>query len=146
MRVKDILAAKKGALVTNRPEDTVEAAAVLLTNNNIGALPVRDGNGDLVGVISERDIVRGFARQGGRLLQLKVKDLMTRKVVTCEPEDDVKDAMRLMSDRHIRHLPVITEGKISGIISSRDVMESRLEQAWMEHNVLRDVAIASRAS
>lgn len=146
MRVKDILAAKKGALVTNRPEDTVEAAAVLLTNNNIGALPVRDGNGDLVGVISERDIVRGFARQGGRLLQLKVKDLMTRKVVTCEPEDDVKDAMRLMSDRHIRHLPVITDGKISGIISSRDVMESRLEQAWMEHNVLRDVAIASRAS
>lgn len=146
MRVKDILVAKKGALVTNRPEDTVEAAAVLLTNNNIGALPVRDGNGDLVGVISERDIVRGFARQGGRLLQLKVKDLMTRKVVTCGPEDDVKDAMRLMSDRHIRHLPVITEGKISGIISSRDVMESRLEQAWMEHNVLRDVAIASRAS
>ncbi len=146
MRVKDILAAKKSALVTNRPEDTVEAAAVLLTNNNIGALPVRDGNGDLVGVISERDIVRGFARQGGRLLQLKVKDLMTRKVVTCEPEDDVKDAMCLMSDRHIRHLPVIADGKISGIISSRDVMESRLEQAWMEQNVLRDVAIASRAS
>ncbi len=146
MRVKDILAAKKGTLVTNRPEDTVEAAAVLLTNNNIGALPVRDGNGDLVGVISERDIVRGFAKQGGRFQELKVKDLMTRKVVTCEPEDDVKDAMRLMSDRHIRHLPVIADDKLCGIISSRDVMESRFEQARMEHNVLRDYAIASRAS
>jgi len=145
MRIRDILADNKGTLVTSRPEDTVEAAAVLLSAKNIGALPVRDQNGKLVGVISERDIVRGFAQQGGRFQKLKVEDLMTRKVITCSPDDDVKDAMRLMRDRHIRHLPVVEGGELCGIISSRDVMESRLQQAKMERNVLRDYAIASRS-
>ncbi|MDH5748333.1 MAG: CBS domain-containing protein [Rhodospirillales bacterium] len=144
MQIREILTHNKNRLVTNRPEDTIEASAMLLSTNNIGALPVRDGDGRLVGVISERDIVRGLAEHGAKVRDLCVRDLMTRDVVTCSPADTVKHAMSLMSQRHIRHLPVMEDGVLIGMISSRDVMASRLEQTQMERNVLRDVAIASR--
>ncbi|MCB2100743.1 MAG: CBS domain-containing protein [Rhodobacterales bacterium] len=142
MNVLDILKRRDRSLVTNRPEDTVETAATLMSSHNIGALPVRDGNGRLVGVISERDIVRAFASKGGKVLTLRVQDLMTRDVVTCTPEDTVKRARQLMSQRHIRHLPVVDGDTLCGMISSRDVMECHLEQTELEVNVLRDYAIA----
>jgi CBS domain-containing protein len=144
MQIRNLLEQKKLSLVTNRPEDTIEAAAMLLSTNNIGALPVRDGEGNLIGVISERDIVRGFAEQGSKVRDLRVRDLMTRDVITCSPDDTVKHAMKLMTQRHIRHLPVVEDGALISMISSRDVMESRLEQTKMERNVLRDVAIVRR--
>jgi CBS domain-containing protein len=144
MLVKDILENTGRALITNRPEDTIEAAAMLLSTNNIGALAVRDADGALVGVISERDIVRAFAEHGGRVQALRVRDLMTRDVVTCAPTDTVKDAMGRMNQRHIRHLPVVQDGDLRGMISSRDLMASRLDETRLERDVLRDVAIASR--
>jgi len=142
MNIKDILKRRDRGLVSNRPEDTIEAAAMLLASHNIGALPVRDESGDLVGVISERDIVRGFAERGGKVSALRVRDLMTRDVVTCAPEDDVKDARRKMKMRYIRHLPVVEAGRLCGMISSRDVMESRLEETKLERDVVRAYAIA----
>ncbi|MCP5366303.1 MAG: CBS domain-containing protein [Hyphomicrobiales bacterium] len=142
MIIKDILKRRDRGLITNRPEDTIEAAAMLLASHNIGALPVRDGDGDLIGVISERDIVRGFAEHGGKVSALLVRDLMTRDVVVCSPNDDIKHARRLMKQRHIRHLPVVDDGRLCGMISSRDVMESRLEETKLERDVLRDYAIA----
>ena len=143
MDVRMILDQKHKPLTTCRPEDTIEAAATILTANRIGAIPVRDVEGDLAGIISERDIVRGFSEHGGKVLSLRVRDLMTRNVAVCAPTDSIKEAMRMMSRRHIRHLPVVENGALCDIISQRDVMESRLQETEMEANVLRDYAIAA---
>lgn len=144
MSVRSLLASKKDRLFTCRPEDTVETAASLLTTNQIGALPVRDAAGSLVGMISERDVVRGVSDSGARALSLQVKDLMSREVITCRPDDTVKSVMEKMSRRHIRHLPVVEGGGLVGIISQRDVMQQLLEQTQLEANVLRDYLIAKR--
>ncbi len=144
MQIQEILDKKGRGLITNRPEDTVDAAATLLATNNIGALPVRDGDGNLIGVVSERDIIRSMAQHGAKVRSIKVADLMTRSVVTIAPADQVKDAMAIMSKRNIRHLPVVKDGVLIGMISSRDVMKCRLEQTELEKNVLRDYAIAAR--
>ena len=144
MQVKELLARNTRDLITIREEDTLETAAGVLASNNIGALPVRDGDGNLVGVVSERDIARGFARDGARVRDLKVADLMTRTVITCDCEEDVKSAMESMSRKHIRHLPVMKDGRLCSMLSQRDVMEAMLEQTAMERDVLRDYAIAAR--
>ena len=142
MNVRELLKTKGDRLVTNRPEDTLEAAAQLLTQNNIGALPVRNAQGELVGMISERDIVRRVAEMGAKALLLRVGDAMTRDVSTCTPADSVKSVMDTMRRRHIRHVPVVDNGTLVGIISQRDVLHSLLEQTQLEINVLRDVLIA----
>lgn len=143
MYIRDILDKKGHKLITTRPEDTVETAASRLSNNNIGACPVRNENGVLVGVLSERDIVRAFSESGGKVLNLRVRDLMTRDVAVCSADDEVREAKEVMNRRHIRHLPVVAaDGSVVAMLSMRDVMECHLEQTQMEMNVLRDYAIA----
>jgi CBS domain-containing protein len=143
MHISDILNKDERQLITARPEDTVETAASRLSDHNIGACPVRDESGQLVGVLSERDIVRAFATSGGKVLTLRVRDLMTRDVATCKPDDEVRAAKELMSRRHVRHLPVVADdGAVIAMLSMRDVIECHLEQAQLEMNVLRDYAIA----
>ncbi|MBT3237210.1 MAG: CBS domain-containing protein [Rhodospirillaceae bacterium] len=144
MSIQNILERQKVDLITIRPEDTIETAAKILTTHNIGAIPVRDSEAKMVGVLSERDLVRGFATKGSSVMSLAVADLMTSKVTSCRSEDSVKDAMKKMSKLHIRHLPVIDDdGGVIGMISLRDVMELRLEQSEMEASELRAYAIAS---
>lgn len=143
MHIHEILDKTDRKLITARPEDTVETAASRLANNNIGACPVRDESGALVGVLSERDIVRAFAEKGGKVTLLRVRDLMTRDVAVCRPADTVREAKELMTRRHIRHLPVVDgDGGVIAMLSMRDIIECSLEQAQMEMNVLRDYAIA----
>ncbi|MEO5338093.1 MAG: CBS domain-containing protein [Magnetospirillum sp. WYHS-4] len=142
MKVK-VLIKPDAKLVAVRPEDTVETTASLLSSNNIGAVPVRDGDGNLVGLISERDIVRGFARKGGKVLSLKVRDLMTASVITCTSSDSVKDVANVMIQRSIRHLPVVDEGELVAMISLRDVVKNRLAQTELEANVLREAVIVT---
>lgn len=144
MKVQELIN-RDAKLVTNRPEDTVESTAQLLASNNIGALPVRDADGKLVGMISERDIARGFARKGGRVLELRVKDLMTHNVITCAPSDSVAEVAATMGRAHIRHLPVIDEGELVAMISLRDVLDAQLKQKELEAAVLRETVIASGA-
>ncbi len=144
MNVEQLLKKKGERLVTNRPEDTLEAAAQLLSVNNIGALPVRDAEGRLVGMLSERDVVRRVADKGARALSLTVGDVMSRDVATCTPTDSVKSVMETMSRRHIRHVPVIEGTDLIGVISQRDVMRSILDETQLEMNVLRDYLIAKR--
>ena len=139
LKVEQLLKKKGEHLVTSRPEDTLEAAAQLLTTNNIGALPVRDGGGNLVGILSERDLVRSVAERGARAFSLKVGDLMSRDVVKCTAEDSVKSVMETMSRHHIRHVPVVRGTDLVGIISQRDVMKSILDETQLEMGVLRDV-------
>ncbi|MHA1597474.1 MAG: CBS domain-containing protein [Alphaproteobacteria bacterium] len=144
MSVQNILDRQQFDLITIRPEDTIETAAKLLTSNNIGAIPVRDSEAKMVGVLSERDLVHGYADSGAKVMSFTVADLMTTKVTSCRPDDSVKDAMKKMSKLHIRHLPVLDgDGSVIGMISQRDVMEIRLEQSEMEASELRAYAIAS---
>ncbi len=138
MNVETILKDHEGQLITCRPEDTIETVAVILTSMKIGALPVRDGNRKLVGIISERDIVRGFSEKGAAVVELMVGDLMSSDVATCKPTDSIKAVIEVMSRRHIRHLPVVEDGDLLDILSQRDVMKSRLELTELETNVLRD--------
>jgi len=145
MIVKDILPGGDRDLVTIRPEDTAEMAAAMLTSNNIGAIPVRDQAGHLVGIISERDIVRNFSAKGIGIHAATVADLMTRNVATCGLTDNVKDVMRTMSRRHIRHLPVLEDGKLSAMVSLRDVMKAVLEETELERNMLWDIATVATA-
>lgn len=145
MLVRELLSKRSTDVITIRPEDTVQTTAQILAANNIGAMPVCDFEGNLIGVISERDLARSFTRPGSQpLRELKVADIMTRNVITCSPDDDVRDAMRQMSARHIRHLPVVEGGKLCCMLSSRDVLEAVMAELTLERNVLRDVAIASR--
>ncbi len=132
-------------LVTCRPEDTVETFAQLLARHRIGAMPVRDFNGNLVGIVSERDIVRAFAKKGGDDIRtLNVQDIMTDRVLTVEPSDTLERARQLMTKNGVRHLPVVKDRKIVGILSIRDMLETRLEETELERNVLRDNVIAAR--
>ncbi len=138
MNVESILKDHEGQLITCRPEDTIETVAVILTSKKIGALPVRDGDRKLVGIISERDIVRGLSEKGAAVVDLTVRDLMSSDVATCRPTDSIKAVIEIMSRRHIRHLPVVENGDLLDILSQRDVMKSRLELTELETNVLRD--------
>ena len=138
MSVKNILKDHGGQLITCRPEDTIDTVATILASKKIGALPVSDSDRMLVGIISERDIVRGMAEKGSDSVNLRVRDLMTADVATCQPEDSIKDVMQIMSRRHIRHLPVLKDGQLLDMLSQRDVMEYRLEATELEANVLRD--------
>jgi CBS domain-containing protein len=98
--------------------------------------------GALAGIISERDIVHGIAEHGARCLELTVADLMTRRAVTCAPEDSISRIATIMTESRIRHLPVVEGGKPVGMVSVGDVVKHRLEEMSLEASVLRDIAIA----
>ncbi len=144
MKVSDALKSNRQTLATCIPEESIVTFATQLDTLNIGAMPVAGANGALVGVISERDIVRAFARDGARVLERRVRDLMTRDVVTCDPETSMSEAERLMGKHRIRHLPVVDGAKIVGMLSIRDVMAWRLRESRDEVNVLREAMIVTR--
>lgn len=135
MQIEDLLHKTQRNLITIDPDETAEAAAEVLTTNNIGALPVCDRDGRLVGILSERDIVNGLSKRGGDIAGVKVSELMSPKVVTCGPQDDVGDTMSVMSERYFRHIPVLVDGRPSAMISSRDVMEALLEKTEAQRDV-----------
>ena len=140
MSVAEILKGKGTRVETTRPEMTVAEAARLLTAKHIGALVVCDIKGKVIGIVSERDIVASIARQGPTALELRVGELMAGTVVSCAPEDEVKHVMAVMTNRRVRHLPVMVGGELRGIVSIGDVVKHRLDQTELEVSVLRDYA------
>ncbi len=108
------------------------------------ALPVCDAHGTLVGIISERDVVRAFAKDGARLADRHVRDLMTREVVTCAHDQTMLEAEKLMHKHRVRHIPVMDGAKLVGMLSIRDIMVWRWQELREEVNVLRDAMIAVR--
>ncbi len=138
MLIAQILAGKGSNVISTRPEATIAEVAGLLKQKRIGAVVVVDADGALCGIISERDLARGLADHGGGLLEMKVAQLMTRGVVTCAPEDDVTSLMKRMTDGRFRHLPVVKDGALSGIISIGDVVKHRLEELETETHMLQD--------
>ncbi|HZZ63629.1 MAG TPA: CBS domain-containing protein [Roseiarcus sp.] len=144
MKASDALQLNRQTLATCIPEESIVAFATRLSSLHIGAMPVVDAHGALVGILSERDIVRAFARDGARLVERRARDLMVREVVTCRPDASMSEAEKLMAQHHIRHLPVVDGAKVVGILSIRDVMAWRLRDSREEVNVLREVMITTR--
>ncbi len=141
MQVADILKVKGHSTMTVRPAETIQAFAMRLKLERVGAMPVSEDGKTLVGIISERDVAHGFAAHGSALANLKVADLMTTGVVTCAPDDTIMHVARLMGRRRIRHLPVVEHGQLVGLISIGDVLNHRLGEMELEADVLRDLAI-----
>lgn len=144
MKVREYLATLKRVIITCRPEDTIETAATLLATNHIGAMPVRDASGRIVGMFSERDIIRAFSQRGKEVGRLLVGDLMATKLIACAPEDTMVTARMLMKANRIRHLPVMEDVHLVGLLSVSDVLEVILHDTDMEVHVLRDHVIAVR--
>ena len=137
MYVESILRTKGDEVVAVAPSDTIAAATQILNEKGIGAVLVRDTSDEIIGIVSERDIVRGIARHKGSCLDMKVSDLMTSPVISCQPDDSVDKIMQLMTDRRIRHLPVMKDGDLLGIISIGDVVKRRISEIENETEALR---------
>lgn len=137
MNVETILRNKGGAVATIAPHATIRDATALLRRERIGALVVSSGGNKVEGILSERDIVHGLADRGTALLDMKVDALMTRRVFTCTPHDSVGDLMAMMTERRIRHIPVMTDGVLVGIVSIGDVVKHRLDEMEYETSSLR---------
>lgn len=144
MNVDGILRAKGAAVVTIRPDATVGEFVRGLREERIGAMVVSEDARSVLGIISERDVVRGLAERGPRILEAPVAEFMTQHVVACTPQDNVKQVMALMTKRRVRHLPVVADGVLCGIISIGDVVKNRLEEMEMETNVLREAYIGRK--
>ena len=132
MNVEHILRKKESRVVAVRSGSTVEEAIRLMKAENISSLVVKDvcrteGN-TLAGVLSERDIVHALLEKGPALMQTPVSQLMTRCPVTCAPTDSLRHALQLMEDHHIRHLPVLDDGHLIGVVSARDFTRLQLEE------------------
>jgi CBS domain-containing protein len=144
MRVSDVLKSNRQTLATCIPDESIVSICTRLSALNIGAFPVCDVQGTLVGIISERDVVRAFAKDGARLADRHVRDLMTREIVTCTQETTMLEAEKLMHQHRIRHLPVLDGARLIGMLSIRDVIVWRWQESRDEVNVLRDAMIAVR--
>jgi CBS domain-containing protein len=138
MTVKAILSAKGGNVVTIEPNTNVLTAAKLLAERRIGALVVTGPDHRVVGIVSERDIVQRLAEQGASALELSLTDVMTRKVMTCTPADTISSVMERMTAGKFRHLPVVEQGRLTGIVSIGDVVKHRLQEMESEQSALRD--------
>jgi CBS domain-containing protein len=131
LKISDILrhknATTRAAVVTIDPGDTVTALVAALAEHNVGALIVVDGD-RVLGIVSERDVVRRIAEQGPAVLDARVDTIMTTSVVSCSSEDAVDSIAETMTQRRIRHMPVIDDGELVGVISIGDVVSSRIRQ------------------
>ena len=138
MSAHGILIRKGATVFTIEPTDSLANAAKSLTNHGIGALVVTDAEGHTVGIISERDIVRALGEKESAAFETPVAEIMTRKVVFCSRHDKLVDLMQRMTEGKFRHLPVIEDGRLIGIVSIGDVVESRLEELEQGSATLRE--------
>ncbi len=143
MKVSSILKAKGAHVETTRPDTTVYTVVWDLKLKGIGAFVVSEDGRAVLGLISERDIVRGLTEHGAKLLALPVSQLMTSPVVTCAPEESITAVMARMTRHRVRHLPVVEGGSLCGIVSIGDVVKHRLDELELEANILRENLIAS---
>ncbi|MGD9742621.1 MAG: CBS domain-containing protein [Dongiaceae bacterium] len=138
MNVETILKSKGRNTVTVAADATIAKAAELLRREMIGAVLVLDQSGALVGILSERDIVHALSEHGASVFGEPVSTVMTRKLLSCGREDTINDLMARMTEARIRHLPVLENGRLCGIVSIGDVVKYRLEEVEFEAGQLRD--------
>ncbi|MTI00813.1 CBS domain-containing protein [Roseibium sp. RKSG952] len=133
--VAKLLEGKGNAVIAVRPNDTIHSVVDILKEKRIGAVVVTDQNGALQGILSERDIVRRMADTPGQTLPQSVQDLMTREVKSCAPDDLLMDVLKTMTEGRFRHMPVISDGSLKGVITIGDVVHFRLKE--LEYEALR---------
>jgi CBS domain-containing protein len=143
MSIESILREKGTDVTTIAPEASIKSAADWLRAKNIGALVVTSGTA-VLGLVSEREIVQAFSRHGETTGSMTVKEIMQYGVTTVSPDESVNRVMNLMTHHRVRHMPVLRDGKLAGIVSIGDVVKHRLQDLELETNVLRDVYNAAR--
>lgn len=144
MKVGEVVKAKGTGVITVGPGEAVWSVLRRFRLHKIGALVVVDDDGQLLGLLGERDLVNGLISYGKGLLDRQVRDVMSTHVPTCDPDDAVGKVIHTMTDRRARHLPVIDDGKLIGVISIGDVVKAALDDVELEVNVLRDIAKTRR--
>jgi len=138
MTVEHILAGKGRAVVTIEPERTLLETARLLSEKRIGAVVVSDADHAVLGIVSERDIVRAIARSGPAALEEPVSQHMTAKVITCTGRSAISELMELMTEKKFRHVPIIENGQLAGIVSIGDIVKQRVAEIEAEQRALRE--------
>ena len=143
MKVSEILKGKGSRVATVPPNAAVKTALKQMQAENIGALVVSKDGEAILGIVSERDVVRCLVTDGASILEKTVADIMSHPVHTCTPDDHVKRIMAEMTVRRVRHMPVVAEGRLAGIVSIGDVVKSRLDEVELEAGVLRDAYVGA---
>jgi CBS domain-containing protein len=142
MFVSDILAQKGGLVFTVTPGTSIAQLSQQLSTRRIGSVLVLDGEGSVAGIVSERDLVRAMASHGAKAMELEARQVMTREVVTCDPDDSIDQVMQTMTQGRFRHLPVVRHGELLGLVSIGDVVKARLEETKHETEALKAYIVA----
>ena len=141
MKINSIMTTKTSDVISISPDQDLSAAITMLAEHNIGALIVIGSEGDLVGIISERDVVRAFARVEDAL-SLTVNDVMTKEVITGVPEDDIMSVVHTMTERRFRHLPIVDADQLIGVISIGDILKAQRDMYRGEIDTLETQILA----
>ena len=144
MKVATILESKGSSVVTVSPESSTTSVVGRMKLEQIGSVVVSRRGNDLLGMVSERDVVHGLSRHGDRLMSMAAEDYMSAPMPTCTPEDSLTKVMVEMTQHRRRHLPVLDAGLLAGIVSIGDVVKHRLDELKMEADLLRDLYLAGR--
>jgi len=139
MLVSEILRKKSGSAITMKPHDGVKTAIRMFKEKKIGAILVCGPTGDLVGIVTERDILHGVATHGAATLNKKVEEIMSQ-AHTCKMDDNVRSVMRQMTNKRVRHVPVVDGGELKGMVSIGDIVKNQLDEAQLEIDTMRDFA------
>jgi CBS domain-containing protein len=144
-RISQVLRTKGSEVVTVGSESTVSELLELLVGRNVGAVVVTDNaatDGAVIGIVSERDVVQRMFGRVDELLNMPISEIMSTSVVSCTPEDEVDNLMRTMTKRRIRHLPVVVDGKLLGIVSIGDMVKARIGELEEERDHLHQIRAA----
>ena len=142
MFVSDILTQKGGLVFTVTAGTTVAQIAQQLSTRRIGSVLVMGGHDEVAGIVSERDLVRALSLHGAAALELEARHVMTREVVTCDPDDSIDHIMETMTQGRFRHVPVVRHGELLGVVSIGDIVKARLEEARHETEALKAYIVA----
>ena len=144
MRISDVLRVKGGSVVTVTPETDVRQLLAVLAEHHIGAVVVSGDGNSVDGIVSERDIVRALAARGSEIIEEPVSAICTTDVYTVDVDARIEDLMRIMTERRVRHLPVVTDGTLRGIVSIGDVVKRRIDELEGERSALSDYISGAR--
>lgn len=146
MRISDVLADKGTHVVTVWPETRLASVTRLLDDRKIASVVVVEHNGRQLGILTDRELVHALARHGAQALEMHAREVMLSPALACSPDDTVSEVLHLMTDNRIRHVLVLRDGAVAGLVSIGDLVKIRLTDAELENRVLREMALARMAS